>query len=138
MCVSRKNNVKLLIICGMKKILITFLLCVCSTNFVSSRIVPTSWQEVSFKVWKPATNGNPVPKSPEEVPEVYLDGHALHLYDIENDFTLVLIDENDDEAYTTLVTSGTSTITLPSTLSGDYEIRLFANDGSYFYDYVLF
>ena len=43
--------------------------------------------------------------------------------------------EQDEVVYSTFVAEGTTTIVLPSTLSGDYEIR-FVGDTYYYYGYI--
>lgn len=123
----------------MKKFFFIFLLSVYSTCFAGSRIIPANWQMVTFKVWNPATNGNPIPKSPDDVPEVYMDGHSLYLFDIIENLTVVILDDEDNQIYTTPIPSGSFTVTLPSTLNGDYQLRLIPNDGDiYFYGYIMF
>jgi hypothetical protein len=49
------------------------------------------------------------------------------------DLTLVLLDEDGDEAYTAFVPAGTSAVILPATLSGDYEIQLYPDGSSYYF-----
>ena len=53
------------------------------------------WQ---VKPVTPIIGGNPLPKSPVEPPMVSLDDHTLYIYDVAYDFTLMLVDENDDVA----------------------------------------
>jgi len=50
-------------------------------------------------------------------------------------YTLVLCDEAGVVAYTAVLPAATTMVTLPATLSGDYEIR-FVADTYYYYGYI--
>ena len=56
-------------------------------------------------------------------------------YITEDDYTLELRDENDVVVYTDYVPAGTTQVVLPSTLSGDFELRLVA-DTYYYIGYI--
>ena len=123
----------------MKKFILSAILCASSAIMALSQEPPANWQAVTFRVWKPANNGNPFPKAPASMPEVYQDGHVLYFANVSTDITLVLIDEYGTEVYSAFVASSVTTVTLPSTLSGEYQLRLIPTGGSlYFYGYVLF
>lgn len=64
------------------------------------------------------------------------DDNVLTLPALADDYTLVLLDEDGDVAYTTFVPAGTTTVVLPSTLSGDFELRLVA-DTYYYRGYII-
>ena len=55
-------------------------------------------------------------------------GHVLT-----SDYTLVLLDEDGEVAYSTVVPAGTSTVVLPATLAGDFELRLYPDGTAYYY-----
>ena len=75
------------------------------------------------------------PRSP--IPQVAIEDYTLTFSTPCYGYTLELVDENDAVAYTTIITS--DTLVLPSTLSGEYQLRLIPNDGNiYFYGYVMF
>ena len=57
--------------------------------------------------------------------------YTLTLPAFEDDFTLVLLDEDGVVVYSAFVPAGTTMIVLPSTLSGDFEIRLVVH--TYYY-----
>lgn len=59
------------------------------------------------------------------------DGYVLTMPAFEDDYILELRDENDVVVYTDYVPAGTTQIVLPSTLSGDFELRLVAD--TYYY-----
>ena len=66
----------------------------------------------------------PLPKSPVQMPTIVQDGYTLYIISGCAGATLILRDEYETEAYSTQITDETDEITLPSTLSGTYEIRL--------------
>ncbi len=66
----------------------------------------------------------PDPKSPVQMPTIVQDGYTLYIISGCTGATLILRDEYETEVYSTLITDETDEITLPSTLSGTYEIRL--------------
>ena len=68
--------------------------------------------------------GEAKPKSPVQMPTVVQDGYTLYIMSGCSGATLILRDEYETEAYSTQITDETDEITLPSTLSGTYEIRL--------------
>lgn len=61
--------------------------------------------------------------------------HILTLPAFEDDYTLELRDENDVIVYTDYVPAGTTQVVLPSTLSGDFELRL-VGDTYYYRGYL--
>ena len=67
---------------------------------------------------------DPLPKSPVQMPTVVQDGYTLYIISGCTGATLILRDEYETEAYSTQITDETDEITLPSALSGTYEIRL--------------
>ena len=66
----------------------------------------------------------PNPKSPVQMPTVVQDGYNLYIISGCAGATLILRDEYETEVYSTIITDETGEITLPSTLSGMYEIRI--------------
>ena len=61
--------------------------------------------------------------------------YTLTMPAFENDFTLVLLDEDGVVVYSTFVPAGTTMIVLPSTLSDDFELRL-VGDTYYYIGYI--
>ena len=82
---------------------------------------------------KPVSGTIPIPKSPIEAPTVSIDGHTLYLYGVDFDLTLQLVDENDDVVYTVFVPANTSSVVLPSTLTGEFELQLIPTTGIYYF-----
>ena len=74
-------------------------------------------------------------KTPILIPEVSLDDHTL-IFDTPCDgCTLRLVDANDNVVYSTVIPTGTTSLVLPSSLSGEYKI-LIIQDNLYFYGYI--
>ena len=63
------------------------------------------------------------------------DDYTLTMPAFEDDFTLELLDEDGVVVYSAFVPAGTTMIVLPSTLSGDFELRLVA-DTYYYRGYI--
>lgn len=63
------------------------------------------------------------------------DDYVLTMPAFEDDFILELRDEDGVVVYTTYVPAGTTMIVLPSTLSGDFELRL-VGDTYYYRGYL--
>ena len=61
------------------------------------------------------------------------DDYVLTLPSFEEVFTLELRDGSDTLVYSTDVPAGTTTVVLPSTLSGEYELRLIPFSATYYY-----
>ena len=72
----------------------------------------------------PKVLGNPMPKSPIEVPLVYIDDYTLSFEADHPEYVLSIKDEEDEVVYTTVVSSSQTQVILPSTLSGEYKIEL--------------
>lgn len=64
------------------------------------------------------------PRSPIQPPNIYLNSHVLDMSDVSFDTTLQIIDENNEVVYTTFVTQGTESVSLPNSFSGYYKLQL--------------
>ena len=80
----------------------------------------------------PTSSGNPHPRSPVLVPTASLDGHTFYINGGHADFVVQLLDEDDNVAYQTVMPSDVSSIVLPSTLSGTYQIQLLWGDWMFY------
>lgn len=116
----------------MKHALIALLLLCCMT---ASATIPVNSQRLylSSRLIDPPVLGNPLPRTPVCSPTVGMDGHTLYFETDHPVFTLILLDEDGEEAYSVVVPTVVEEIALPSTLTGDYELQLY--DGSNFYFY---
>ena len=79
----------------------------------------------------PESNQGGPQRGPVIVPEVSIDGYELEFVTPCIGFTFQLLDETGEEVYSTIITS--CTLTLPSTLSGEYEILLYPDTGSIYF-----
>ena len=79
------------------------------------------------------------PKAPPRIPAIDLQNNTITFEGSHVNYTLQIFNEDDDIVYSVYVPSTQTTVNLPSTLSGEYQLRLIP-DGSniYFYGYVLF
>ena len=64
------------------------------------------------------------PRSPILIPEVDLEDYTLTFYTPCDGSVLRLLDENDNVVYSTVIPTGTTSLVLPSYLSGNYEIQI--------------
>ena len=71
----------------------------------------------------PSVTSN-VPKTPIIPPSVSLDDHTLYFDTPCDSCTLNIVEENDVVVYTLVIPTGTTSLVLPSTLSGDYTIQI--------------
>ena len=69
-------------------------------------------------------SGNGYPKSPMRPPVVYIEDYTLSFVADHPDYILNIKDEDGEVVYSTTVFSAMTQVTLPSILSGDYEIEL--------------
>ena len=63
-------------------------------------------------------------KAPVQVPSVSLDDHTLYFFTPCDGCTLNLVDENDVVVYTIVIPAGTTSLLLPATLSGNFELQI--------------
>jgi hypothetical protein len=72
--------------------------------------------------------GNQMPRNPNDPPVVYLEDYTLTFEADHPEYVLYIKDEDEVVVYSTVVTSASTEVVLPSTLSGDYEIELIMGD----------
>lgn len=61
------------------------------------------------------------------------DDYVLTLPSFEDNFTLELRDESDTVVYSTYLSAGMTQVVLPSTLLGEYELRILPYSATYYY-----
>lgn len=88
---------------------------------------------LSASLIDPTPASYPLPKSPVIIPIIDLDDYVVTFQNNNTNFSLQLIDENDNVVYTNYVPSTLTIVTLPSWLSGDYEIQLIPDSGDYYF-----
>ncbi len=62
-------------------------------------------------------------RGPVYVPRVTIDGYTLYFWDAA-DFTITIVDDEEQVVYTTFVPANQTDVALPSTLSGTYTIEV--------------
>ncbi len=90
---------------------------------------------LKVKYFDPTGTTNPDPKSPVDPPTVYQEDYTLSFASVHPAYTLYIKDEYDNVVYSTMVGDTDTTVVLPSTLSGTYEIDLVTDD-YYFWGYI--
>ena len=75
-------------------------------------------------------------KAPIQIPSLWQDGYELTFPSMHSEYALDIV-LNGIVVYSTNVSETTTTVILPSWLSGEYELQLYPDDCSYyFYGYV--
>ena len=72
----------------------------------------------------PTDLSNEHPRGPVAPPVVYLEDNTLTFVADHPEYVLYIKDEDEEVVYSTVVTSAETEVTLPSYLSGTYEIEL--------------
>ena len=80
--------------------------------------------DLEVYITDPTENYEPLPKSPILVPSVSLEDHTLYFATSCDGCTLRLVDANDNVVYSTVIPTGTTSLVLPSSLSGEYKIQI--------------
>ena len=88
-------------------------------------------QPIPMSIINKGSAGNGSTYAPPRPWYITQDDYVLTLPTLEDDYTLELRDEDDVVVYSTYLPAGTTLVTLPSTLSGDFELRLVAD--TYYY-----
>ena len=92
-------------------------------------------QNIPMQIIDETPIGPGAPLAPPRPWYITQDDYTLSMPAFEDDFTLELLDEDDVVVYSVYVPAGTTQIVLPSTLSGDFELRLEA-DTYYYRGYI--
>jgi len=91
---------------------------------VSSNVFDKIVFNVSVQWEDPTSNTQQSPKSPIQEPCIFLDDHTLYFGTPCDGCTLNVVDSNDVVVYTTVIPVGATSLVLPSTLSGEYELQI--------------
>lgn len=91
--------------------------------------------DLEVELVDPTNDHEPPKKGPVLVPSVSLDGHTLYFATSCDGCTLRLLDENDAVVYSIVIPAGTTSLVLPSYLSGEYEIQI-VEGNYYFWGYI--
>ncbi len=112
----------------MKKYLITAILLVGSVCFSNA-----DGQNIPMHI----INDGPMSDGPTYAPPrpwyITQDGYELTFPAFEDDYIIKLYDEESTLVYSTYLYGGSATVILPSTLSGEFELRLIPFSATYYY-----
>ena len=75
-------------------------------------------------VINPDSEHGSLPKSPIEIPEVYLNGNVLSFDAALEGRTVQLLDEDETVVFSDFIEENQTSLVLPSTLSGTYELQI--------------
>ncbi len=115
-------------------ILLTFIM-------LSGVLMSASAEPIDFKVslagpgggvFNPYPGGNPYPKSEPICPQVSQNGYEITFTSSHPVYTLYIV-EDDVVVYSVIVSSTTTSVLLPSWLSGDYVLYLQPEGSSYYF-----
>lgn len=113
----------------MKKLLLmAFAIFACVTIHAQRIQLPFVYGKV-----KTTGAGHPIGRNPISLPTVYQEDNILYFETGHVEFTITLVDESGETAYQLTVPDDVDIVVLPTTLSGDYELRIY--DGSEYYFY---
>ena len=90
-------------------------------------------QNVPMQIIKEGPVGQNNPLAPPRPWYIIQDDYVLTLPSFEDDYTLELRDATDTVVYSTYLPAGTTQVVLPSTLSGNFELRLVPFFATYYY-----
>ena len=115
-----------------KKRLLLFLLLVMTMMPFTSVSVYADPESIDLEYEDPLLGGLGPNKSPINIPEISLESYTLYFYTPCDGCTLRLLDANDNVVYSTVIATGTTSLVLPSTLSGEYEIQIIQGNICFF------
>ena len=92
--------------------------------------------DLEVGIFDPTGSYDPYEKGPVLVPSVSLEGHTLYFATSCDGCILRLLDENDAVVYSTIIPTDTTSLVLPSYLSGEYEIQIIQGNLC-FYGYII-
>ena len=90
------------------------------------QVVKADGLPITFEVFieDPSHPHPSYPKSPITPPSVSLDDHTLYFATPCDGCTLNIVDSNNVAVYTLVIPMGTTSLVLPATLSGEYELQI--------------
>ena len=110
----------------MKKLIIFLLFLVGGGTFAFGAQIP-------MQIIDPSLPSGGHPYAPVRPWYITQEDYVFTLSATPEDYTLVVLDEDDEVVYSDILLSGSTMFVLPSTLSGDFEIRLVPYASTYYY-----
>lgn len=112
----------------MKKFLLFFAVMFSITVLFANPPFPGSPLDLStrpiVKPIDPTKPLDPLPKSPVQVPEVYLDGDTLYFDEALEGCTVQLVDEDEAVVFSDSIAENQTSLVLPATLTGIFELQI--------------
>lgn len=72
----------------------------------------------------PDENLPPLPKAPVQPPHIGIEGYTLYMYTPCDGCELRLVDAGGYEVYSTIIPTSCTSLDLPTTFSGEYELQI--------------
>ena len=85
----------------------------------------------------PSDNQDNPNKTPTLVPIISIEGYTLYYNTPCDGFQLRIVDEFDNVVYSTVIPAGATSLVLPSSLSGSYELQIISGIYCFFGDITL-
>lgn len=111
-----------------KKVLL--IIAIVSMAFVTSAFVTDGPELIILQVSDINSTGqhDDQHKGPVNVPEVSIFDHTLYFNAPCDGCTLNIVDSNNVVVYTLVIPTGTTSLVLPATLSGEYELQIISGN----------
>lgn len=119
----------------MKKVIFSFVLLFLA-SFSQARVL-SMWSQLYLQVRfdDPTVQEVPIGRSPIVIPSLSLEGYNLLFNTPCDGCTLRIVNEDGDLEYSIVIPANTATLTLPSYLSGEYELQIIRGQFC-FYGYI--
>ena len=75
---------------------------------------------------------NPYPKMPPQAPSLWQEGHEIYFQSSHPDYSIDIV-QSGIVVYSVDVDVTTTSVVLPSWLSGEYEIQIYPDGSSYYF-----
>ena len=115
----------------MKQLILLVLLIIGEAFF--SNAYGSIHQSIPMQIFDDNEAGNGNTRAPARPWYITQDDYVLTLPAFDYAYTLVLLDEDGVVVYSADYSAGTTTAVLPSTLSGEFELRLVPYSATYYY-----
>lgn len=111
----------------MKKTLLFVLILIGGCTFAFGQ------NQIPMQIIDQSSMGNGPTNAPPRPWNITQDENILTLPAFDEGFTLQLLDEDETVVYSTYIPASTTQVVLPSTLSGEFELRLIPFNATYYF-----
>ena len=112
----------------MKKLIFSLIVALVGASFLQAQPVDLTYEDHS-------TSAPGGPRTPTLPWTIDVTDNVITMKSTPCDYTLCLYDEDGEVVYTVFVPAGTTQVILPTTLSGNFELR-FETSTYYYYGYI--